>query len=199
MPGPTTIPKITPSAPRTPRTATASIGGKGEFSPGRSKATQKIWREGEGSSITAGTQEEFKPMSLVVFLMLLLPTAVLLDLQNWLDLGAISAVVPYILDFTLGLILSFGLWLAGNKDIMQIGIAAVSLLVNLIPWLRDLFPWTIAIVCGYIVSLPMVQEKLGKATEIAGELMQAGEAVRETTQKIATLTKGAAKIARYVK
>ncbi len=193
MPGPTTI-----SAPKTLHTPPPT-GGKNELNPGRSKNTQKMWRENQGGSITPGTQEKFKPMSLVVFLVLLLPTAILLDLQNWLDLGGVSAWVPYILDFTLGLVLSFGLWLAGNKDIMQIGIAAVALLINIIPWLRDLFPWTIAIVCGYIISLPAVQEKLGKGVEAVGELMQAAETVRETTQKIATLTKGAAKIARFVK
>lgn len=190
MPGPTTI-----SAPKTLHTPLPP-GGRNELNPGQSKITQKMWRENQGGSITAGTQEEFKPMSLVVFLVLLLPTAILLDLQNWLDLGVVSSLVPYILNFTLGLVLSFGLWLAGNKDIMQIGIAAVALLVNLIPWLRDLFPWTIAIVCGYIISLPAIQEKLGKLTEIAGEAMGAAEEVRAATKKIATAAKFLAKMKR---
>ena len=154
--------------------------------PTREKRTDKMWREMEDNGRQNFTNFIAEPesMSIIAFVFVLLPTAFLLDLLNLLDLSVIGAIVPYITDFTLGLALSFGLWLAGNKDPMQLAIAGISLFICLFPALRDLFPWTLAVCAGFILSLPFVQKSLGRATQLAGELSGNVEQTKEMVEKV---------------
>ena len=197
MPGPTptkisSIPKAQPGQPAVAKTAAP-----------REKVTEKMWRDMESNGKNAenftGFIAEPETMSIIAFVLVLLPTAFLLDLLNFFDLTVVGAVVPYITDFTLGLALSFGLWLAGNKDPMQLAIAGLSLLVCLFPALRDFFPWTIAVCAGFIISLPFVQRAMGRTLEFAGNVtgtVQELQQAAETATKIAKQASKASKLIR---
>lgn len=183
MPGPTTTPK--PKLPNTPKPATEGTT-RTERIQVREKHTERMWREAQQNAQQGITSPIAEPesMSIIAFILVLLPTAFLLDLFNLLDISVVGAIVPYITDFTFGLALSFGLWLAGNKDPMQLAIAGVSLLICLFPALRDFFPWTIAICAGFIISLPFMQRMMGRVTEIAGEVTGDIEQVKQTVRTV---------------
>ncbi len=160
-----------------------------------------MWRDAQTNAEQSLTSFIAEPesMSVIAFMFVLLPTALLLDLLNLLDLSVVGAIVPYITDYTFGLALSFGLYLAGNKDPMQIAIAAIALLVNIFPGLRDFFPWTIAICAGFIISLPFVQQAMGRTMEFVGEATGKAERVKETVRAVEQAAKTAADITSKMK
>ena len=164
--------------------------------PVREKRTDKMWRDAQANAEQSLTNYIAEPesMSVIAFMFVLLPTALLLDLLNLLDLSVIGAIVPYITDYTFGLALSFGLYLAGNKDPMQIAIAAVALLINIFPALRDFFPWTIAICAGFVISLPFVQRAMGRTVEFIGEATGKVETMKESAETVGRVIKTAANV-----
>ncbi len=189
MPEPTAMPK--PKISAVPKAEPGQAAG----AP-REKRTDKMWRDAQANAEQSLTSFIAEPesMSVIAFMFVLLPTALLLDLLNLLDLSVVGAIVPYITDYTFGLALSFGLYLAGNKDPMQIAIAAVALLINIFPALRDFFPWTIAICAGFVISLPFVQRAMGRTVEFVGEATGKAERVKETVRAVEQAAKTAADI-----
>ncbi len=152
---------------------------------------QKLSRDPEqeatlGSAAVQAMQES-KPMNFFVAFILLLPSAMLLDVIDLLDLSGVGAVVAFLVSFILGTFISFFAWVAGGKGTVQTIIAIAGYVVELIPFIGILPVTSICVVLAYIASLPQFREKMDKAAEASQVVASAIETGKKVEKVVSTI------------
>ncbi len=137
---------------------------------------------------------QVEPMDFFATFFLMLPTAILLDVIDLIELTGVGFFIVLALKLTLGAVLAFFMYFAGKDANGTVGLAIslITFIVELLPGI-DLLPvTTLAVILAYSISTPEFQERyraIGEASQQIQELKARAETALEAGRKVAAAIK----------